>query len=50
VALAQLLPDAIENSEGDKDKVLALAQVLTPEDVQFIIKLPCMVVVICPWL
>ena len=34
VALAQLLPDAIENSEGDKEKVLALAQALTPEDVQ----------------
>ncbi|MBK7300832.1 MAG: DNA polymerase III subunit gamma/tau [Moraxellaceae bacterium] len=34
VALAQLLPDAIENSEGDKEKVLALAQVLTPEDLQ----------------
>jgi DNA polymerase-3 subunit gamma/tau len=37
VALAQLLPDAIENSEGDKDKVLALAQVLTPEDVQLVL-------------
>ncbi|HNC03991.1 MAG TPA: DNA polymerase III subunit gamma/tau, partial [Agitococcus sp.] len=34
VALAQLLPDAIENTEGDKEKVLALAQALTPEDVQ----------------
>ncbi len=34
IALAQLLPDAIENSEGDKEKVLALAQALTPEDVQ----------------
>ncbi len=34
LALAQLLPDAIENSEGDRERVLAMAQAMTPEDVQ----------------
>jgi DNA polymerase-3 subunit gamma/tau len=34
LALAQLLPDAIENSEGDRARVLAMAQAMTPEDVQ----------------
>ncbi len=34
IALAQLLPDAIENSEGDRERILAIAQAMTPEDVQ----------------
>ncbi|PTQ88445.1 DNA polymerase III subunit gamma/tau [Agitococcus lubricus] len=34
IALAQLLPDAIDNSEGDKDHVLALADDISPEDIQ----------------
>lgn len=34
VALAQMLPEAIDNSLGDADRVLALAQALTAEDTQ----------------
>lgn len=34
VAVAQLMPDAVDNSMGDRDRVLALAQVMTAEDVQ----------------
>ncbi|UVE19318.1 DNA polymerase III subunit gamma/tau [Pseudomonas sp. LS44] len=35
VAIAQALPDAIDNGQGDRDRVLALAQALPAEDVQF---------------
>ena len=35
VAIAQALPDAIDNGQGDRDRVLALAEVLPAEDVQF---------------
>ncbi|MCY1407339.1 DNA polymerase III, subunit gamma and tau [compost metagenome] len=35
VAIAQALPDAVDNGQGDRDKVLALAQALPAEDVQF---------------
>ena len=35
VAVAQALPDAIDNGQGDRDRVLALAQALPAEDVQF---------------
>lgn len=34
IAIAQTLPEAIDNHQGDQDKVLALAQVLPAEDVQ----------------
>ena len=34
VALAQVLPNAIDNSLGDLQQVMQLAQLLTPEDVQ----------------
>ena len=34
VALAQVLPNAIDNSLGDQQQVMQLAQLLTPEDVQ----------------
>ncbi|WP_347332365.1 DNA polymerase III subunit gamma/tau [Marinimicrobium locisalis] len=34
VAIAQALPEAVDNSHGDRDKVLELAQALAPEDVQ----------------
>jgi len=34
MTLAQMLPDAIDNSEGDRDRVIALAGRLSPEDVQ----------------
>jgi len=34
VALAQILPDAIDNSTGDKARLLSLATALTAEDVQ----------------
>ena len=34
VALAQVLPNAIDNSLGDQQQVMQLAQFLTPEDVQ----------------
>ena len=35
VAIAQALPEAVDNGQGDREKVLALAQVLPAEDVQF---------------
>lgn len=35
VAIAQLLPDAVDNSQGDCERVLKLAQALPAEDVQF---------------
>ncbi|MCP1603988.1 DNA polymerase-3 subunit gamma/tau [Pseudomonas citronellolis] len=35
VAIAQVLPDAVDNGQGDRDKVLALARALPGEDVQF---------------
>jgi DNA polymerase-3 subunit gamma/tau len=35
VAIAQALPDAIDNGQGDRERVLELAQVLPAEDVQF---------------
>ncbi|PPC76056.1 DNA polymerase III subunit gamma/tau [Pokkaliibacter plantistimulans] len=34
IALAQVMPDGIDNSQGDRDSVLALAQLLPAEDVQ----------------
>jgi len=34
VALAQAVPDGIDNSQGDRDHVLAVAKALTAEDVQ----------------
>lgn len=35
VAIAQALPEGVDNGHGDRDRVLALAQALPPEDVQF---------------
>jgi DNA polymerase-3 subunit gamma/tau len=35
VAIAQALPEAVDNSHGDRERVLALAQALPAEDVQF---------------
>ena len=35
VAIAQLLPDAVDNGQGDRERVLALAARLPAEDVQF---------------
>ncbi|SFQ42407.1 DNA polymerase-3 subunit gamma/tau [Geopseudomonas sagittaria] len=35
VAIAQVLPDAVDNGQGDRDRVLALAAALPGEDVQF---------------
>ena len=35
VAIAQALPEAVDNGQGDREKVLALAQALPAEDVQF---------------
>ena len=34
VAIAQALPDAVDNSQGDRDNVLSLARQMTAEDVQ----------------
>jgi DNA polymerase-3 subunit gamma/tau len=34
VALGQMLPGAVDNALGDADRVVALAQVMTPEDTQ----------------
>ncbi len=34
IALAQAVPDAVDNSAGDEERVRALAADLTPEDVQ----------------
>jgi DNA polymerase-3 subunit gamma/tau len=35
VAVAQALPEAVDNGQGDRDRVLALASALPAEDVQF---------------
>lgn len=35
IAIAQLLPDAIDNGQGDRAQVLELAAIIAPEDVQF---------------
>jgi len=35
VAIAQALPEAVDNGHGDRERVLALAQALPAEDVQF---------------
>ncbi|WP_122581553.1 DNA polymerase III subunit gamma/tau [Pseudomonas viridiflava] len=35
VAVAQALPEGVDNGHGDRDRVLALAQALPAEDVQF---------------
>lgn len=35
VAIAQALPDAVDNGQGDRERVLELAQMLPSEDVQF---------------
>jgi DNA polymerase-3 subunit gamma/tau len=35
VAIAQVLPDAVDNGQGDRERVLALAGALPAEDVQF---------------
>ncbi|WP_313458962.1 DNA polymerase III subunit gamma/tau [Pseudomonas sp.] len=35
VAIAQALPEAVDNGQGDRDRVLALAAALPAEDVQF---------------
>lgn len=34
IAIAQALPEAVDNSRGDRQQILALAQQLPPEDVQ----------------
>jgi DNA polymerase III subunit gamma/tau len=34
IAIAQALPEAVDNSHGDRERVLELAQKLAPEDVQ----------------
>lgn len=35
IAVAQILPDAVDDSIGDKEQIIALAQALPAEDVQF---------------
>ena len=35
VAIAQVLPDAVDNGQGDRERVLTLAQTLPAEDVQY---------------
>lgn len=35
VAIAQILPDAVDNAQGDREQVIALARHLPGEDVQF---------------
>ncbi|WP_339516688.1 DNA polymerase III subunit gamma/tau [Pseudomonas sp. RL_15y_Pfl2_60] len=35
VAIAQAMPDAVDNGQGDRDRVMALAQALPAEDIQF---------------
>ncbi|UUW73328.1 DNA polymerase III subunit gamma/tau [Pseudomonas oryzihabitans] len=35
VAIAQVLPDAVDNGQGDREQVLTLAQTLPAEDVQY---------------
>ncbi len=34
IAIAQALPEAVDNSHGDRERVLELAQAMAPEDVQ----------------
>ena len=34
LAVAQVVPDAIDNAEGDRDRLLQLAAAITPEDLQ----------------
>ncbi|MBC6904482.1 DNA polymerase III subunit gamma/tau [Saccharophagus sp. K07] len=34
IAIAQALPEAVDNSYGDREQILKFAQMLTPEDVQ----------------
>ncbi len=34
IALAQMLPDAVDNALGDRERLLAVAQAMTPEDTQ----------------
>lgn len=34
ITLAQMLPDAVDNATGDRERVLALAQACTAEDIQ----------------
>ncbi len=34
IAIAQALPEAVDNSYGDRDRIMNLAQTLPPEDVQ----------------
>ena len=34
VGVAQLVPDMVDNSQGDQERILELAQAMTPEDVQ----------------
>lgn len=35
IAIAQVLPDAVDNAQGDRERVLTLARLLPGEDVQF---------------
>ncbi|MDY7220448.1 DNA polymerase III subunit gamma/tau [Denitrificimonas sp. JX-1] len=35
IAIAQLMPDAIDNGQGDREQVLELAAQVPPEDIQF---------------
>lgn len=35
VTVAQLLPEAVDNAQGDREQILQLATALTPEDSQF---------------
>ncbi len=35
ITVAQLLPDAVDNSQGDRDQIVQLARALSPEDTQF---------------
>jgi len=42
IAIAQLMPDAIDNGQGDREQVLELAALLPPEDVQFYYQLGLM--------
>ena len=40
IAIAQALPEAADNSHGDRDKVLELAQQMPPEDIQLFYRPP----------
>ena len=42
IAIAQLMPDAIDNGQGDREQVLELAAIVPPEDVQFYYQLGLM--------